>query len=131
MDEADNWIAERAGAGAIVIAVDVPLASRAVKAGAEAIAPNGHTFTADSIGMTLATRDLMDSLRRRRRNMDPFANSSVSVAIADNTTRRGPAVCRAAAAAADCNRMSRTSRRNARRARRHRVRRSPWGTAHG
>ena len=32
MDEADNWIAERAGAGAIVTTADVPLASRAVKA---------------------------------------------------------------------------------------------------
>jgi uncharacterized protein len=63
MDEADNWIAERAGAGAIVITADVPLASRTVKAGAEAIAPNGRAFTADSIGMTLATRNLMDSLR--------------------------------------------------------------------
>ena len=63
MDEADNWIAERAGAGAVVITADVPLASRAVKAGAEAIAPNGRAFTADSIGMTLATRNLMDSLR--------------------------------------------------------------------
>ena len=63
MDEADNWIAERAGAGAVVITADVPLASRAVKAGAEVIAPNGRVFTADSIGMTLATRNLMDSLR--------------------------------------------------------------------
>ena len=63
MDEADNWIAERAGAGAIVITADVPLASRAMKAGAEVIAPNGRAFTADSIGMTLATRNLMDSLR--------------------------------------------------------------------
>jgi uncharacterized protein len=63
MDEADNWIAERAGEGAIVITADVPLASRAVKAGAVAIAPNGRAFTADSIGMTLATRNLMDSLR--------------------------------------------------------------------
>jgi uncharacterized protein YaiI (UPF0178 family) len=63
MDEADNWIAERAGAGDIVITADVPLANRAVKAGAEVIAPNGRAFTADSIGMTLATRNLMDSLR--------------------------------------------------------------------
>jgi uncharacterized protein YaiI (UPF0178 family) len=63
MDEADNWIAERAGAGAIVITADVPLASRAVKAGAEVISPNGRAFTADSIGLTLATRNLMDSLR--------------------------------------------------------------------
>ena len=63
MDEADNWIAERAGAGDIVITADVPLASRCVKAGAEAIAPNGRAFSKDSIGMMLATRNLMDSLR--------------------------------------------------------------------
>ena len=63
MDEADNWIAERAGRGAIVITADVPLASRCVKAGADVIAPNGKVFTEESIGMTLATRNLMDSLR--------------------------------------------------------------------
>jgi uncharacterized protein len=63
MDEADNWIAARATRGDIVVTADVPLASRAVKAGAEVIAPNGRAFTADSIGMTLATRNLMDSLR--------------------------------------------------------------------
>ncbi len=63
MDEADHWIAERAKRGDIVITADVPLASRCVKAGAEAIAPNGRVFAPDSIGMTLATRNLMDSLR--------------------------------------------------------------------
>ena len=63
MDEADNWIAERAKKGDIVVTADIPLASRAVKAGAEVIAPNGKPFTEDSIGMTLATRNLMDSLR--------------------------------------------------------------------
>jgi uncharacterized protein len=63
MDEADNWIAERAKRGDIVVTADVPLASRCVKAGAEVIAPNGKPFTADSIGMTLATRNLMDTLR--------------------------------------------------------------------
>lgn len=63
MDEADNWIAERAGRGDIVITADVPLASRCVKAGAEVIAPNGRAFTKESIGLTLATRNLMDSLR--------------------------------------------------------------------
>jgi uncharacterized protein YaiI (UPF0178 family) len=63
MDEADNWIAERAKRGDIVITADVPLASRCVKAGAEVMAPNGKTFTEDSIGMVLATRNLMDSLR--------------------------------------------------------------------
>jgi uncharacterized protein YaiI (UPF0178 family) len=63
MDEADNWIAERARRGAIVVTADVPLASRCVKAGAAVIAPNGKPFTEDTIGMTLATRNLMDSLR--------------------------------------------------------------------
>ena len=63
MDEADNWIAERAKGGDIVITADVPLASRCVKSGAEVIAPNGKAFTEDSIGNTLATRNLMDSLR--------------------------------------------------------------------
>jgi hypothetical protein len=63
MDEADNWIAEHAHRGDIVITADVPLASRCVKAGAAVIAPNGKPFTEDTIGMTLATRDLMDSLR--------------------------------------------------------------------
>ena len=63
MDEADNWIAERAHRGDIVVTADVPLASRCVKAGATVLAPNGKPFTEESIGMTLATRNLMDSLR--------------------------------------------------------------------
>ena len=63
MDEADNWIAERAGRGDVVVTADVPLASRCVKNGATVIAPKGKPFTADSIGMALAARNLMDSLR--------------------------------------------------------------------
>ena len=63
MDKADDWIAERARPGAIVITADIPLASRSVKAGAAAIAPNGRQFTEDSIGMALAARNLMDELR--------------------------------------------------------------------
>ena len=63
MDEADNWIAEHAKRGDIVVTADVPLASRCVKSGATVIAPNGKPFSEDSIGMTLATRNLLDSLR--------------------------------------------------------------------
>ena len=63
MDEADNWIAERAGRSDVVITADIPLASRCVKAGATVLAPNGKPFIEESIGMTLATRNLMDSLR--------------------------------------------------------------------
>src|SRR5215469_15395454 len=58
MDEADNWIAERAQRGDIVVTADVPLASRCVKAGAAVIAPNGKPFTEDSVGAALATRNL-------------------------------------------------------------------------
>jgi uncharacterized protein YaiI (UPF0178 family) len=63
MDAADDWIAERAGKGDIVITSDIPLASRCVKTGAEVIAPNGKPFTEQSIGMTLAVRNLMTDLR--------------------------------------------------------------------
>jgi uncharacterized protein YaiI (UPF0178 family) len=62
-DAADNWIAERASRGGIVITADIPLAARCVKAGADVLGPTGRAFTQDSIGMALATRNLMDDLR--------------------------------------------------------------------
>ena len=62
-DVADDWIVERAGRGAIVVTADVPLASRCVKKGADVLAPTGKPFSETSIGMALATRNLMDSLR--------------------------------------------------------------------
>ena len=62
-DAADDWIAERAGPGDIVVTQDIPLASRCVKAGASVLAPNGKVFDEASIGMALAVRDLMTSLR--------------------------------------------------------------------
>ena len=62
-DVADNLIAERAGPNDIVITADIPLAARCVRAGASVIGPNGKAFTEDSIGMTLATRNLMADLR--------------------------------------------------------------------
>jgi uncharacterized protein YaiI (UPF0178 family) len=62
-DAADDWIAERAVRGDVVVTSDIPLAARAVKAGAEVIGPTGRQFTEASIGDTLATRNLMDDLR--------------------------------------------------------------------
>lgn len=62
-DAADDWIAERARPGAIVITADVPLASRCVAAGATVIGPTGKHFSENSIGMALATRNLMADLR--------------------------------------------------------------------
>lgn len=63
MDVADNWIAERAKQGDIIITADVPLAARGVKTGATVIAPNGKPFTESAIGNVLATRNLMADLR--------------------------------------------------------------------
>ena len=62
-DAADDWIAERATAHDVVVTADIPLADRCVKAGAAVLAPNGKAFTESSIGMALATRNLMDQLR--------------------------------------------------------------------
>jgi len=62
-DAADDWIAERARRGAIVVSADIPLAHRCIKAGAEVIGPSGRPFSEASIGMALATRDLMEDLR--------------------------------------------------------------------
>jgi uncharacterized protein YaiI (UPF0178 family) len=63
LDAADDWIAARAGRGSIVVTADIPLASRCVKADAEVLTATGKRFTDASIGMALATRNLMDHLR--------------------------------------------------------------------
>lgn len=63
LDVADDWIAERADAASVVVTNDVPLADRCVKAGAVVLAPDGRAFTPDTIGMALATRNLMTELR--------------------------------------------------------------------
>ena len=62
-DVADDWIAERAGPGDIVVTSDIPLADRVLKSGAQAIKPNGQPFTADSIGSALAGRMVGEHLR--------------------------------------------------------------------
>lgn len=62
-DAADDWIAERIGAGDIVVTQDIPLAARALSAGARALSPVGKSFTDANIGMALAMRDLMRDLR--------------------------------------------------------------------
>lgn len=62
-DAADDWIAERAVLGDIVITNDIPLAARALEKGAEAISPTAKVFTSDMIGSALATRGLMEHLR--------------------------------------------------------------------
>jgi uncharacterized protein YaiI (UPF0178 family) len=62
-DVADDWIAERAGPGDVVVTNDIPLADRVLKAGGQAIAPNGRVFTNDMIGSALASRSIGEHLR--------------------------------------------------------------------
>ena len=62
-DVADDWIAERASPGDVVITADIPLADRCLKAGAQALKANGQPFTPDSIGSALAGRMVGEHLR--------------------------------------------------------------------
>ena len=62
-DAADNWIAEHAGEGDIVVTADIPLASRALKKGARVLGPSGKPFTEGGIGMALGMRDLQRHVR--------------------------------------------------------------------
>ncbi|MFC1974358.1 YaiI/YqxD family protein [Chloroflexota bacterium] len=63
LDAADDWIVEYIKKNDIVISEDIPLVSRCLKKGARVLGPRGHVFTEDSIGDTLATRNLMSHLR--------------------------------------------------------------------
>ncbi|WP_415919151.1 YaiI/YqxD family protein [Tateyamaria sp. SN6-1] len=67
-DIADMWIADRAGAGDVVVTGDIPLAAKCVEAGARVLKHNGEALTQANIGNVLATRDLMSDLRAA----DPF-----------------------------------------------------------
>lgn len=62
-DVADDWIAERAQVGDVVITSDLPLADRALKAGAIVLSQTGKEFTLASIGAALAQRQIMEHLR--------------------------------------------------------------------
>ena len=62
-DIADQWIADRAKKGDVVVTGDIPLAARCIENGARVVRHNGEVFTPDNIGNQLATRDLMTDLR--------------------------------------------------------------------
>jgi uncharacterized protein YaiI (UPF0178 family) len=62
-DAADDWIAERARPGDVVVTADLPLAARCLTAGARVLGSNGRVFDEDSIGGLLATRELKEHLR--------------------------------------------------------------------
>jgi len=71
-DNADKWIAERAGIGDVVITGDIPLAAKCIAADARVLRHNGEALTPDNIGNQLAMRNLMTDLRAA----NPFRQDS-------------------------------------------------------
>ena len=63
-DVADDWIAEHVQPNDIVITADIPLARRCINSQARVIGPTGKPFNEDNIGQAVATRDLLDNLRK-------------------------------------------------------------------
>lgn len=62
-DAADDWIVENAEPNDIAITADVPLAARLVEKSVHVLGPTGRPFTAQTIGMALAMRNLKQDLR--------------------------------------------------------------------
>jgi uncharacterized protein len=62
--EVDDWIAEQAGPGDIVVTTDIPLAARCLAKEVRVLGPKGNAFTDDDIGEALAMRNLMNELRQ-------------------------------------------------------------------
>jgi hypothetical protein len=62
-DLADDWIAERAGRGDVVVTNDIPLAARCLPRDVEVISPTGKVFTTDMIGSAVAVRAIMEQIR--------------------------------------------------------------------
>lgn len=71
-DAADQWIVEHAEDGDLCVTGDIPLASEAIKTGAQVLTFRGETLSAANIGSRLATRDLMQDIR----SADPFHRGS-------------------------------------------------------
>jgi uncharacterized protein len=60
----DDWIAENAGVGDIVVTGDIPLAERCLEKKAKVIDSKGRRFTDKDIGQMMATREIMNILRQ-------------------------------------------------------------------
>lgn len=63
IDAADDWIAERAGTGDLVLTADIPLAARVVERGARCLDFRGGEFTPSRVHEAVAARDLNAYLR--------------------------------------------------------------------
>ena len=63
-DIVDDWIAEQAEKGDIVITADIPLAARCIEKKSRVLDPRGKAITVNDVGAALAMRDLMETLRQ-------------------------------------------------------------------
>ncbi len=63
LDVADQWIADHAEPGDLVITADIPLAAKVIAKGAEALSPHGELFDSENIGERLSVRDFLAELR--------------------------------------------------------------------
>jgi uncharacterized protein YaiI (UPF0178 family) len=62
-DVADQYIADHASAGDLVVTQDIPLAALLVPKGVVVLDPRGDEHTAETIGERLSIRDFMEKLR--------------------------------------------------------------------
>jgi uncharacterized protein YaiI (UPF0178 family) len=60
---ADDWIADHAEPGDLVITADIPLAARSLAKGALVLDPRGQPFTTNNIAEALALREMLESRR--------------------------------------------------------------------
>jgi hypothetical protein len=63
IDAADDWIAEHAQPGDLVLTADIPLAARVVPAGIRCLDFRGGEFTPSRVGDALAAREVNAYLR--------------------------------------------------------------------
>ena len=62
-DVADNFIAQQAKPGDLVITADIPLADEVITKGCLALSPRGELYTKENIRQRLNMRDFLDTLR--------------------------------------------------------------------
>lgn len=62
-DVADNYIAQHATQGDLVITADIPLAAEVLEKGAGALNPRGEIYRRETIRQKLTLRDFMDEMR--------------------------------------------------------------------
>jgi uncharacterized protein len=98
---ADDWIAEQAGPGDLVVTADIPLAARCLAKEACVLGPKGDVFTDKDIGSALAMRNLMELAALRSRV--PGGADALARRVLRNAPRRHDA---AAPVIAGCERYT-------------------------